>query len=969
MENNYLKIRFASVFERDRKMWTQILLLGFLILSTYAQPCVKPALTITTYDATDEITADAKIRISGITDANYRVGIVQGGAYDPTGPAFTALTAYSTMYTNGFVESALPAPTAIPGTEYTVRVYATATCFKDSTFYLPYVNYNNAPTYVDLVTTVSKGVVGDLPLGKRDTIRVVIGNVGTEDATGVDLQVSSASGLQLISSDAPAGTSFNSTTGLWTVGNVPMATNRTLILVYQINTRGIKEVEAEVVAMDQIDLNSTDNPNDPAVENDEGQVCISSHFDFCDGDEFKFELANNRYKDVVWQKYNGSTWVTITGSTPEYTIGADSVLVIKSAGDYRYLKPQVGTSCAYVACCPVKVIPGLPPKLTNPNVEVICFGQAPPEIKATNTQTGYSPTDHTLWSIPDAPMNIPITGFLPDQGVFKYQWYNNNGPSNPTVTPIAGSDSLVLKTLPTATGVYNYRLISVQDGHESCRDTVEVVYTINEIPVAFASSNSPICAEDTIELFSRNDALNNSINPYPATSYQWWGPATFASTDSATTRLMATEAMEGEYFLRAFYTSHGQECSDTTSIQVVINPLPDKPDAQDIALCNFIDSQRLSAILSVPVIDHTGDSLRWYEASGLSDVYRITDKPDTSTVIGMNVGPWANTSAAPGQYKWWVTTVDNLGCQSHIDSVIITIKAKPLPPVVRDIAFCQNFPTQRLTAQTSTGSVHKLIWYGEDKSVIPGDTIPTFTAPESDSVGIFTYWVSQYDSTSQCQSDTANFDVHIKDTPDGPGVTEPTYCLGDVPNPLIATPVVTNTVSGALNTLTWYWNGGTQPTPPTPTTTLAGATWAYVSQTTLYDTLSCESPQSPLKITVNPLPIATVISVSSLCIGNVSQNNAKLILNRFRDSEEVAYNAGPSFTAPGTFNSIPANGEFTPDLPNADQAYMVRVKNFHPGPLGPKQFECFFDIPATITAKDCTCPGGYCEPAIVTKSK
>jgi hypothetical protein len=540
---------------------------------------------------------------------------------------------------------------------------------------------------------------------------------------------------------------------------------------------------------------------------------------------------------------------------------------------------------------------------------------------------------------------------------------------------------MTLETLPTATGIYNYRLISVQDGHTSCTDTVDVRFTINELPIPVASSNSPICAEDTIELAGLNAAVNNPINPFTPASFEWSGPGGYTSTDSVTTRLNATESMEGQYVLRAFYDLNGRVCSNTDTITVIINPLPDRPLAIDTSYCQQIAPERLSAILRTPVVDHVGISLNWYHRMGLADVYDIDDMPDTTSAIGYNVGPYANTSISAGIDTWWVSTTDALGCQSHIDTLDIDIKAKPPVPIVRDVAFCQNYVATPLTA-TATEAGYGLIWYGEDKMVIPGDTGATFTAPETDSVGTFTYWVSQYEPTTGCQSDTTDFDVFIKDTPDGPDVVEPTYCL-DITNStavaLQATPVITNTVSNALNTLTWYWNGTTTGTAPIPPTDMPGASWAYVTQTTLYelagvDTLNCESPQSPLKITVNPLPVAGVIPVSALCIGTISQNNGQLILTRFRDSEEAAYNIGSTFTAPGTFNVIPGNGEIVPapGLPNpatAQQDYTVRIKNFHPGPLDPKQFECFLDVTVPLIAKDCTCPGGYCEPATVTKTK
>jgi uncharacterized repeat protein (TIGR01451 family) len=979
MENNYLKTRFASVFERERKMWAQVLILGFLMLfahlSTYAQACNPDlAMTITTYDATAETVSDAKIRVSGIQNANYKVGYSPGATY--TGPAFAALGVYSSL-TNGFVSETLAAPTAAPGTQYTIRVFnETGSCFTDSTFYLPYVNYNYAPTYVDLEATITRSPAGDVPLGSQVTLTVAVRNAGSLDATGVVYQIGSAVDLAFDTHSTTDG-SYVPGTGVWTIGNINAGQTVSLTLTYTVNARGIKEITAEATALNEIDLDSTPTAN-PEVEDDEAQICITTHRDFCNGDEYTFALVNGDYTGVVWQRStdNGTTWATITGNTPNYEVTATGQLIIKSVGDYKYYRDSSATSCGYEGCCPIKVIPGLPPILTKPADEVICFGQPEPLIQATNTQTGYTATDHTTYGI-----STPITGFLADQGVFKYQWYNNNGPSNPVTTALTADTTMTLETLPTATGIYNYRLISVQDGHTSCTDTVEVEFIINELPIPVASSNSPICAEDTIELAGYNAAVNNPINPFIPASFEWTGPNSYTSTDSVTTRLNAQESMEGQYVLRAFYDLNGRVCSNTDTITVIINPLPDRPLGIDTTYCQQIAPERLSAILRTPVVDHVGTSLNWYHSSGITDVYDIDDIPDTTTVIGYNVGPFANTTIAAGQDIWWVSTTDGLGCQSHIDTLVITIREKPTVPVVRDVAFCQNYPSTPLTAST-TQPGYALIWYGEDKMVIPGDTGATFTAPPTDSVGTFTYWVSQYDLTTQCQSDTIDFDVLIKDTPDGPAVVEPTYCL-DVTNStavaLQATPVITNTVSNALNTLTWYWNGTTTSTAPIPPTDMPGASWAYVTQTTLYelagvDTLNCESPQSPLKITVNPLPVASVIPVSALCIGTISQDNGMLILTRFRDSDQAAYNLGSTFTAPGTFAVIPGSGIITPapGLPNpstASQDYTVRIKNFHPGLNSPTEFECFIDVTVPLVAKDCTCPGGYCEPATVTKTK
>ena len=83
-----------------------------------------------------------------------------------------------------------------------------------------------------------------------------------------------------------------------------------------------------------------------------------------------------------------------------------------------------------------------------------------------------------------------------------------------------------------------------------------------------------------------------------------------------------------------------------------------------------------------------------------------------------------------------------------------------------------------------------------------------------------------------------------------PAVADVTYCLGDTPVALTATPL-------AGNTINWYANatGGTPLAgAPTPNTSVAGTFTYYVSQTQI----NCESPRAAINVVVNPLPAAPV---------------------------------------------------------------------------------------------------------------
>jgi hypothetical protein len=926
-------------------------------------------MSITTFDATTETSNNAKVKVSGLQNSSYRVGLSPGATY--AGPAFAGSAVYSSL-TNGIVDSTLSTPASAPGSLYTLRVFnADGSCFSDSTFTLPFVNFNYTPEYVDIQTTITRIASGDIPLGDSTIVTIAVQNAGSLDATGVEFTVVSASGLTMLSNNTAAGT-FASGTGIWNIGTIPAGTTVSLTIKYLVTQRGIREVTAQNTALNEVDVDSSPIPN-VEVEDDEGQICITTHKDYCAGDEYTFLLSSGIYTNVVWQRStdNGVTWSNITGSTADYEILTSGVnagaLVIKSLGDYKYYRDSTAGACAFEGCCPIKVIPGLPPILTTPNSEVICFGDTPPIVQSANTQTGYTPTTHTTYGIP-----TQLPPFLSDQGDFRYRWYNNNGPSNPNTDSLITEDTLRIRTLPTAVGVYDYRLISIQNGHESCRDTTEVRFIVNELPVPVASSNSPVCAEDTIFLSAYNAALGNSINPVLPLAWSWVGPDSYSHNDSTGQRLLATEAMEGEYIVTASYSTNGLACSNKDTVFVVINPLPDMPRAIDTSYCQFIQPDRLSALMRIPPVSHNGDSLRWFFGPNLPTSIQ---KPDTTTRIGYNVGPWAQTNT-PGQDIWYVAQVDGNNCQSHIDTLTIDVRDQPDMPTVADVGYCQNYPSVPLTATTS-GANYALIWYGLNKTNIPGDSSATYPAPPTAVVGTFTYWVSQYDSTFNCQSDTVDFDVIIHPTPLQPNAADPVYCL-NAP----ASPFDSGILVAPSNYLTWYWltDSLARPAvPPTPSTAVAGATWGYVTQTTMYlspqnDTLRCESPREPFLVTVNPLPVATLIPVSALCVGTLTQNNGMLILNRFRDNDIAAWNMGSTFnttasTGPAdllghrVINPIPGDGILVSTLSNPtgpSQDYTVRVTN---------EFGCIIDVTEPLIAKDCTCPGGYCEPAIVTKTK
>ncbi|WP_445447094.1 Ig-like domain-containing protein, partial [Emticicia agri] len=305
-----------------------------------------------------------------------------------------------------------------------------------------------------------------------------------------------------------------------------------------------------------------------------------------------------------------------------------------------------------------------------------------------------------------------------------------------------------------------------------------------------------------------------------------------------------------------------------------------------------------------------------------------------------------------GVTNYYVSQLDANGCESHRDTLTIKVNAKPAAPVAQDKTYCQGVAAVALTATGASGNT--ILWYGTNATGGTGET--TAPVPLTNAIGTTTYYVSQKDETTTCESNRDDAIVIVNATPAPPVVAAVTYCEEDAAVALTAT-------GDSGNTVQWFVGGSTTLTAPTPNTAVAGLTMFYVSQT--IPGTGCESGMSQVPVTVNPKPVATVIAVNSLCVGSVSQNNAQLILTRYRNSDEVSYNIGSTYgtPTPSTYTTVPSGGVFASNLPNptaATQDYTVRIKN---------SFNCTVDRVATLTKTDCACPGGYCEPATVTKTK
>ena len=146
-----------------------------------------------------------------------------------------------------------------------------------------------------------------------------------------------------------------------------------------------------------------------------------------------------------------------------------------------------------------------------------------------------------------------------------------------------------------------------------------------------------------------------------------------------------------------------------------------------------------------------------------------------------------------------------------------------------------------------------------------------------------TYTVNGMDVNGCTGSKTATITVYP--LPAKPVVSNNVYCQNDFSSPLQATSVNSNVIS-------WYHqaSGGVAIARPTPVTSLAGKDTFYVTQTTIY---GCESPRASLVVTVNPLPIDSILPPPQ----NFICNGSTMLLN-----------ASNSYTYQWLNNGLPITG-------------------------------------------------------------
>lgn len=169
------------------------------------------------------------------------------------------------------------------------------------------------------------------------------------------------------------------------------------------------------------------------------------------------------------------------------------------------------------------------------------------------------------------------------------------------------------------------------------------------------------------------------------------------------------------------------------------------------------------------------------------------------------------------------------------------------------ITYCEGETALPLQATATAG--YTLQWYTVATGGTASTTAPT---PNTSVPGTTTYYVSQLDNTSGCESARIAITVTVNALPSAPttAATVVNYCQGATASPLNAT-------ASAGNSLQWYEGSAILTAcAPTPITTTLGTTIYNVSQ---ISNAGCESPSISITVTINAIP--TISGVQNVFVG------------------------------------------------------------------------------------------------------
>lgn len=408
-----------------------------------------------------------------------------------------------------------------------------------------------------------------------------------------------------------------------------------------------------------------------------------------------------------------------------------------------------------------------------------------------------------------------------------------------TVSQTGVANNAVFNVIPagSAAGNYTITLTSLANSNGCTRTTGlnSVTIAVTPTPVVSIAPVSPVCQGKSVTLTASG-----------ATSYTWSGPNLSATTGATVT---ATPAATQTYTVTG--TTNG--CNGTATIDVVVNPNPATAPAVSstpVAYCQFATATPLTATPSA------GHTLMWYDNAGLTGGSATAITPSTANA---------------GSFTYYVTQVNNSGCESTPATITVQITAGVGGNTIgTEQTLCQgNSPAALTGTGTLTGGngTFTYQWQQSTDGVNWSDITGATYANYSPGALNDTTWYRRNVSSNNCGSTSNVVVVNVYEGFSNYNIsgTYAAVCYGSAPGILVGQ------APGGAGPFTFTWQ---QSTDGVNWTDIPASNTKDYQPPALTDTMHyrrkvtngpCTATSNMVTINVYPLPGGNFTAVAGIC--------------------------------------------------------------------------------------------------------
>jgi PKD repeat protein len=435
----------------------------------------------------------------------------------------------------------------------------------------------------------------------------------------------------------------------------------------------------------------------------------------------------------------------------------------------------------------------------------------------------------------------------------------------------------------TNPGIYTISLITYNSAGTCISAAVTKQITVKQKANVSLPATVTICQNGTI---TPSATVNNCYSATAAT-YAWAFSGGTPSSSNAISPGVINFNTVGTSTITLQVTN---ECGISTATQdVIIKPIPNVIAPSNMELCTGASTGDIlfsSAIVGTTFTWTNDKPSIGLAASGTGNKvnsFNVTNNGSTPIVANIVVTPSYN------------------GCTGTSSTFTITVNPKPALPIVNTANYCQFATATPLNATAAAG--HTLKWYTASMGGTASSTPPT---PSIATAGTFSYFVSQSNNLTGCESDRALITVTVKPSPSIASITPINALTCGVANGSL---ILNGLTAGKSYTVTYFKEGTIQPTRTlfadaggkVTINNLASGTYSDI-----FVTLDgCSSVKmGPYTISdPNPPTTPIVTSNSPICSGSTLQLNVTSPLS------DVTYTwTGPNgYSALGSSATLPGS--------------------------------------------------------------